>query len=1373
MRQLIWASLVTANLYAVAVGQAPTPTISVNGVLSVVPAGASPGVAGQTPTAASAQVAATTTADPKQQRLNKIKQLQFDRRPSAILKAWLEFSKPDAAADDAEQSPAETPKAEAPKADIPNDAPAAAEPAQDKEAKAEQEKIKAAKEKSKAEQEKAKAEQLKAEKLFDRELKVFQRDVTLGRWPEVKAFGRVLDKEEGIAMYSRLLESLRIGPPGTQRGTMDPNVLQQLISASADRSTLQAALSAGGHGPGAAYVEGNRFSMIDVAGLVDAAPQALDEEAFTKLGNILRQTLTAGHDLDELLRQFRVTKDSAAPPLVSQRVVARLLSAAGQEARAGDFLPKLDEAERDGDAQGLNLLARYYQAKHAEDTKAAHFENAWLATQAVLTLPPLPMPAADTKGPDAKSDSKLDDVKGADTKPDDAKATTPDAGAKTADERTAEAKRAQTERKSELDAALRRAVELAPRVRKELGQKWLDESFTSHIDRGREILATLGTVISTNLQSRPQDNDFRLKTLQLERTAVEALLRAAPDTASAWQEQLTLLAGDWLKEADVTYRFDRSMQDGMPWRRDRFGNFYYLNEENGVMPMNYRENNSVQAIKTSDLLDARPGEGWLKLVHADLKPKFAMTFSQLHLKTNDDAQAFPFIEQLAATHPDKARELAREFLRVWTRNHNPNESRERQNSFMYYYGYEQRAERIPLTRSKQERNLKELGTWIARLRALPIGDLDEQLLTQAFTTSHSKAEIYRLEAIESVFGPMETLKPRTLAELIQQMRGNLAGVWRLPDVQKQNSTNRKQRDIRAEVLRGYELARSVVKKGLEKHPDHWALVMADAAIAHDENDFNQEIEKSSEFSERRLAALARFQRAAELYNLAVGELTQEEQSPLVYEQWFYASLGSVDLARITAEKVADLRQPPHIRDTIRALPGEAAERHLAQFSNNLFTRLNNAKPELKFRYLQAGFEIVGDHPMAREARKLLDYYGDLVSEIKLEAKIDGADIVGHDQPFGVFVNLLHTKEIERESGGFARYLQNQNNNQAYFYNFGRPTQNYRDKFRETVVQAVGEQFDVVSVTFQDPEVNSKSLPEYGWRVTPYAYLLLKAKGPEVDKIAPMRLDLDFLDTSGYVMLPVETPAVPLDARTEKPPARPVTDITLTQTLDERQAKDGKLVLEIRASGRGLVPRLEELVDLKVPGFQKVAVDGGDVSVSQFDKQATDSAVLSERLWLVTLRANDNEPLSADAAFQFAKAKLPLKEAIYQRYEDADLVSVEPEISLSARYDRPRYAWLWAAALATLAVILGGFAIVRALRSRRPAEVSRYQVPEPATPITVLSLLRAIHHNNGLKETERTELQASIERLERHFFAESDAEQPNLHDIAQSWVARAR
>ena len=114
--------------------------------------------------------------------------------------------------------------------------------------------------------------------------------------------------------------------------------------------------------------------------------------------------------------------------------------------------------------------------------------------------------------------------------------------------------------------------------------------------------------------------------------------------------------------------------------------------------------------------------------------------------------------------------------------------------------------------------------------------------------------------------------------------------------------------------------------------------------------------------------------------------------------------------------------------------------------------MNPIKPEIKFRYLRGGFAIVEDHPRAWEARGLYDYYRDLVGELQLVAKLDGDHQIGDEESFGVYVNLEHTNEIERESGGFTKYVQNQNS-MMYAYNYGRPTEDYRDKFSDAVKEA--------------------------------------------------------------------------------------------------------------------------------------------------------------------------------------------------------------------------------------------------------------------------------------------------------------------------------
>ena len=150
------------------------------------------------------------------------------------------------------------------------------------------------------------------------------------------------------------------------------------------------------------------------------------------------------------------------------------------------------------------------------------------------------------------------------------------------------------------------------------------------------------------------------------------------------------------------------------------------------------------------------------------------------------------------------------------------------------------------------------------------------------------------------------------------MRGNLLGVWRQPAEQEKNKTKRREKDIRAEVLRGYEVARAVIDRGLAKHPDHWALVLARATMMHDENNYRQEIERSAEFAPRRQRAFAEFQRAAQLYAATVPGLEQSDETTQVFDYWYSAGLGACDPQHITEETLADLRQPKLIREAHRS-----------------------------------------------------------------------------------------------------------------------------------------------------------------------------------------------------------------------------------------------------------------------------------------------------------------------------------------------------------------------------------------------------------------------------------------------------------------------
>ena len=70
------------------------------------------------------------------------------------------------------------------------------------------------------------------------------------------------------------------------------------------------------------------------------------------------------------------------------------------------------------------------------------------------------------------------------------------------------------------------------------------------------------------------------------------------------------------------------------------------------------------------------------------------------------------------------------------------------------------------------------------------------------------------------------------------------------------------------------------------------------------------------------------------------------------------------------------------------------------------------------------------------------------------------------------------------------------------------------------VASLQENFEILSATFNSENMEPLQGDEDGWQRTPYAYLLLQARGPQVDRIPEVKLDLDFKDTSGFFIMPV-------------------------------------------------------------------------------------------------------------------------------------------------------------------------------------------------------------------------------------------------------------
>lgn len=1088
-----------------------------------------------------------------------------------------------------------------------------------------------------------------------------------------------------------------------------------------DPKVLEQAAMRGGQVDPAA-MESQFLPFRDFFELLTLSPdRPLRNEDIQTAGVLASRILSSGCSVSSLLEDVRAEiARPAGEQIMTKGGAARLLFYAGQLDASGEFLPDAADAFVARDFSTMNFICDQLLAVYAKEGKAAILEQSWSITQQLL-----------------------------------ATADVPD---------------------KEYESALSRAVSLAVRIRNELGQEWLNESFTSDPARGIRILAAIGDKAANALMLNGMKPKDRMENLKLQRDAVDALLKAAGDDTGTWGPALELMAISWLRESAVTYQYDASTSYAPGMRRDMYGNIFYSNPGDEDMYMQGSRAGFLQPISTGDLLEVRPGDNWLKHVSPSLRPKFDTVFAQLYLKVSEEEKALPYIESLVETHPDLSEQLAEEFLRVWTKNHDPNSDRGRSDYYMYMYGFESRAESIPLTRSKQQRNLAELADLVPRLSKICKGELNQDLVATAFLACHSYAEVYRITDIERVFGEFDSIKPEVIGSLARGMRTNLASVWRQIETQQNAKTKRNPKEIIAEVMRGYDVAKEVIDRGLKSHPGNWSLLLTQATLLHDLLNYEAEQQRSSDFAEKQRIAMLSFRNAAESYAAQAGELEQKEYQTEVFERWFYASLGASDLNLVDAKHNTDESQPPLIRAAIESLPGETAEWHMNRFANLLFNRLSNCQPAVKQRYLKSAFEIVGDNPQARKAREVFDYYSDLVTEIRLDATIDGPVQVG-EKPFGVFVNLNHTREIEREAGGFAKYLQNQNSGTGFFYNYGRPTEDYRDRFEEHVRDKMKDNFEVLSVTFQIPEVQSSPARQSGWRTTPYAYLLLRARGPQVDSIPRVRLDLDFLDTSGYAVLPVETTPVAIDATKPADAARPWSDLQITQILDERQAADSKLILEIKATSRGLVPEFQQLFgDAEFGDFAakgEIADDG--VVISQFDPEAETNVVSSERSWIVTLAAKEGLEKSP-GEFHFLQPVLDTSEIVWQRYDDADLIAAKQIVSLDNKYaTRSLRSWwpLVLAAVGAASLVLTG--VICLLLFSRKSSAPALQLPDGFSPFSLVSILRQVQAQDELPIDRRAQLAEAIDELEAWYFTHGEDRTgggPDLDRIASTWLSRS-
>ena len=561
--------------------------------------------------------------------------------------------------------------------------------------------------------------------------------------------------------------------------------------------------------------------------------------------------------------------------------------------------------------------------------------------------------------------------------------------------------------------AMDRLVQLLPVLEPEDAHKLIREQLFHQTATLADLISIIGELgqkagAGKNLQERAAS-------LGTQHLILEALV-AKED---ALPPNIAVLVMNWLTEAEGCYRAGGAVAVEMTQAERMMMRRYGMDRQM-----------EVTTLPTAQILSTAPPLALVSRLNPGLAQRVQLTLLKVNVLQPDEAD-LGLLRAYVKNHPELAREVCQDVLAGWvSKRSKPAESE--QVKRMRAYGMPiptqmlQAGSGIPLTRLRQNQNIQRFKNLLKDLREISPEPLDPTLIVQAFMTLHSGAEVYQLADIEAIFGPPEKMVRGELLDLLGGMRARLGEQWRDPAAQQAAATNRTEEEAKDEVSRGYRTALELAKRGIREEDGDWESFITRGQLFFDASqyEFDRQI-KLTEYVDLRDEAFASFRTAAKVYAAKVPTLPHGQWTIEPFQAWFFVMLGASDLAQLTSNPARSDPGLTVIGDAMRALPGEAADSHLGLFGKMLGEVFPQVPANVRQRFLGSGLKVVGeDHPAAAAATKSLDYYRELLDEIQLRVSIDGPTRVGHSQPFGVFIGLEATRQLQRESGGFGKYIQN-------------------------------------------------------------------------------------------------------------------------------------------------------------------------------------------------------------------------------------------------------------------------------------------------------------------------------------------------------------
>lgn len=677
---------------------------------------------------------------------------------------------------------------------------------------------------------------------------------------------------------------------------------------------------------------------------------------------------------------------------------------------------------------------------------------------------------------------------------------------------------------------------------------------------------------------------------------------------------------------------------------------------------------------------------------------------------------------------------------------------------------------IPLTRARQERNLTECSRIFEIIRDVGVG-LSDDVMLAGFMACFSRAEIVSRDAVLRVFPDVSSLSDEFIVKLaanvIRDMRANWMNAENRQKLQQEYGTNRTDSDMDNETARAYRGMIDLITERLEISQDSIPLRTMLAALSFDLAEFSKAVGLTTleEYTELRDSTFRMFEECYNIYQEGLPEMSEDQYSVDYLKYWFSAVFGASDLSALDVNLNENPSQLERVQATLDAMEEPYRDIHKTLFGKWIVSQWGGLKPHVKLTVLQSTLEVLGNHHSVAMLVTRMEDYDELLSEVELIAEVDGSTNVGFNRLFGVTLKLRHTDALEREAGGFSRYVRNQ----VPPFPGSRDKVDYRNRFAENIGKALKDQFEVAGITWMDAAVRSVGTPTPHWRETPLAYVSMKALDATVDRVPSIQLDMDFRDQSGLVVLPVLSNIVIIDTGDGNPPPRPVDKVEVRLILDARRAAKGEVKLEVAMKGEGILPGAESLLRPASGYSFGPIVDAGNL-VLKLEQRGGGLVAHTEQ--------NATFPIEwagppRDGEFTFPEVSLKGAKVVYEQYRDADIIPAGRTVALD---DVRSWAWifrLWPVPVVGIPLVaILVVIIVRRKQGTEEISAPEFVLPAEVNGISVLSMLERMRRSGRLNAQEdRDALAADVRSIEEACFSVDKKRDVDLASIAVKWLER--